>query len=160
MMLNRRQVVIGGAGLVAGGMLTRGTQASSSAPATIRLQLGWTGSNGQIAEIAADELGYFDEYGLKLEIVPGGPNVDGVASVAAGSAEIGQISSSPSVMLARSAGVPIKCFAAGYQEHPFAFFSLPKVPIRSPQDMVGRRIGTNGTSRILLSASAARRHYQ
>jgi NitT/TauT family transport system substrate-binding protein len=45
---------------------------------TIRMQLGWLASNGIMGEVMADHLGYFEEEGLALEIVPGGPNVDGV----------------------------------------------------------------------------------
>jgi NitT/TauT family transport system substrate-binding protein len=59
-------------------------------------------------------------------------------------------------MLARAGGLPVKCFAVGYQEHPFTYFSLPKKAIRSPQDMVGKKIGTQGTARILLRALLAK----
>jgi len=59
-------------------------------------------------------------------------------------------------MLARAGKLPVKCFAIGYQEHPFTYFSLPKKPIRTPQDMVGKRIGTQGTARILLRALLAK----
>src|SRR5262249_61135275 len=34
-------------------------------------------------------------------------------------------------------------------------FSLPKKPIRTPQDMIGKKIGTQGTARILLRALLA-----
>ncbi|SFQ05548.1 ABC transporter substrate-binding protein [Tranquillimonas alkanivorans] len=123
---------------------------------TVTLQLGWLASNGILGEVAADEQGFFAEEGLALDIVPGGPNIDGVASVASGRANIGSISSSPSLMLARSAGLPVKCIAAGYQRHPFTYFSLEKNPVREPKDLVGKRVATNGTARILLEALLAK----
>src|SRR5690606_5012456 len=95
------------------------------------------------------------EEGLALDVVAGGPNVDGVASVASGRAEIGSISSSPSLMLARSQGLPVKCIAAGYQQHPFTYFSLEKNPVREPKDLIGKTVATNGTARILLQALLA-----
>lgn len=122
---------------------------------TIRLQLGWLASNGIMGEVMADHLGYFEEEGLTLEIVPGGPNIDGVAAVASGANNLGSISSSPSLMLARSAGLPIKCIAAGYQRHPFTYFSLADNPVRTPQDLIGKTVATQGTARILLSALLA-----
>ncbi|MEJ6394614.1 ABC transporter substrate-binding protein [Gymnodinialimonas sp. 2305UL16-5] len=122
---------------------------------TIRMQLGWLASNGITGEVMADTLGYFEEEGLALEIVPGGPNVDGVASVASGANNFGSISSSPSLMLARAAGLPIKCVAAGYQRHPFTYFSLDSNPVRTPQDLIGKRVATQGTARILLRALLA-----
>lgn len=122
---------------------------------TVKLQLGWLAGNGILGELAADENGFFAEEGLALEVVPGGPNVDGVASVASGRADIGSISSSPSLMLARSQGLPIKCIAAGYQQHPFTYFSLSKNPVREPKDLIGKTVATNGTARILLQALLA-----
>lgn len=122
----------------------------------VTLQLGWLASNGILGEVVADKQGYFADEGLSLEIVAGGPNVDGVASVASGRANIGSISSSPSLMLARSAGLPVKCIAAGYQQHPFTYFSLDKNPVREPKDLIGKRVATNGTARILLEALLAK----
>ncbi|MBT0782762.1 ABC transporter substrate-binding protein [Paracoccus sp. pheM1] len=122
---------------------------------TIKLQLGWLAGNGILGELAADQNGYFAEERLALDVVAGGPNVDGVASVASGRAEIGSISSSPSLMLARSQGLPVKCIAAGYQQHPFTYFSLEKNPVREPKDLIGKTVATNGTARILLQALLA-----
>jgi NitT/TauT family transport system substrate-binding protein len=132
------------------------TSPARAATSDVTFQLGWIISNGQIGEIVARSLGYFEAEGINLKVAPGGPNVDGVAIVAAGSAQAGNLSSSPSLMLARAGGLPVKCFAVGYQEHPFTYFSLPKKPIRTPQDMIGKRIGTQGTARILLRALLAK----
>ncbi len=122
----------------------------------INMQLGWLASNGLTGEIVGNKLGYYAKEGIKLNITPGGPGVDGVASVAAGRAQMGQLSSSPSLMLARSAGIPVKCIAAGYQQHPFTYFSLKKDPIRTPKDMVGKTIATQPTAKILLRALLAK----
>lgn len=156
--MNRRGVLKGmgaTAGLAtAGSFMSVG--AAKAADYKIRMQLGWLASNGILGEVMADKLGYFAEEGLELEIVPGGPNIDGVASVASGANNFASISSSPSLMLARSAGLPIKCVAAGYQQHPFTYFSLSSNPISSPADMVGKKIGTQGTAQILLRALLAK----
>ena len=106
--------------------------------------------------MVAQAKGFFADEGIDLEIVPGGPNIDGVGGVASGQAAVGQTSSSPSVMLARSAGIPIKAIAAGYQKHPFTYFSLKKNPIRTPQDMIGKTIATQPTAYILLRALLAK----
>jgi NitT/TauT family transport system substrate-binding protein len=152
-MLGRSLAALGG--LAAGGGLVSVPRAARGAQTEVTFQLGWIVSNGQIGEIVGRSLGYFEAEGINLKITPGGPNVDGVAIVAAGSAQVGNLSSSPSLMLARAGGIPVKCIAVGYQEHPFTYFSLPKKPIRSPQDMIGKRIGTQGTARILLRALLA-----
>ena len=77
------------------------------------MQLGWLAGDNQIGEVVAKQLGYFEEERLDFAIQPGGPNIDGVAIVASGRYEIGQVSSSPSLMLAASQGIPVKCFAIG-----------------------------------------------
>src|SRR6058998_108406 len=153
-MLGRSLAALGG--LTAGGGLVSVPRSARGATSEVTFQLGWIISNGQIGEIVARSLGYFEAEGINLKFAPGGPNVDGVAVVAAGSAQPGNLSSSPSLMLARAGGLPVKCFAVGYQEHPFTYFSLPKKPIRSPHDMIGKKIGTQGTARILLRALLAK----
>jgi len=119
---------------------------------TINLQLGWLASNNNIGEVVAKELGYFEEEKLNVKIQPGGPNIDGVAIVASGRYEIGQVSSSPSLMLAASQKIPVTCFATALQQHPYTFFSLEKKPIRTPKDMIGKKIGIQATGKILLTA--------
>lgn len=157
-MMNRRRF-LSNAALVGGLAATQtfvGIRAGKAADvAEVRMQLGWLASNGLIGEVAAQKKGFFTEQGINLTIVPGGPNVDGVAGVAAGQSAIGQISSSPSVMLARSAGMPVKAFLAGYRKHPFTYFSLKKAPIREPKDMIGKTIATQPTAFILLRALLA-----
>ena len=151
-----RRALLGTAGAAFAGTLVGINRVHGADLQTVTLQLGWLASNGILGELAADENGFFAEEGLTLDVSAGGPNIDGVASVASGRANLGSISSSPSLMLARSQGLPIKCIAAGYQQHPFTYFSLEKNPVRSPADLVGKRVATNGTARILLDAMLAK----
>jgi NitT/TauT family transport system substrate-binding protein len=153
--ISRRGVLKAGAGLAGAlalptivtsrGMAAGGTQA-------VNMQLGWITGGNQIGEVAAKRLGYFEEEKINFAIQPGGPSIDGVAIVASGRYEVGQVSSSPSLMLASSQGIPVTCFATGAQKHPYAFFSLAKNPIRKPEDMIGKKIGIQATGQILLTA--------
>ncbi|MGI9486609.1 MAG: ABC transporter substrate-binding protein [Geminicoccaceae bacterium] len=135
-------------------LITVAARAADSA--AVNMQLGWLASNGILGEVVAKNQGFYDEEGITFEVTPGGPGVDGVASVAAGRSGVGQLSSSPSLMLARSAGLPVKAFAAGYQQHPFTYFSLAGDPIREPKDMIGKTIATQPTAFILLRALLAK----
>ncbi len=152
----RRHVLRAGAVLTAGLacplILPARTFAQPAGTQTINMQLGWLANNNQLGEIVAKRLGYFEEERINFTIQPGGPSIDGVAIVASGRYEIGQVSSSPSLLLAASQGIPVKCFAVGAQQHPYSFFSLPAKPIKSPQDMVGKKVGIQATGRVLLSA--------
>ena len=145
----RRGLLAGGAAALVGAGLPR---LASAAGHPVNMQLGWITGGNQIGEVAAKRLGYFAEEKIDFAIQPGGPNIDGVAIVASGRYEVGQVSSSPSLMLAASQGLPVVCFAVGAQQHPYAFFSLPRAPIKTPQDMIGRKIGVQATGQVLLTA--------
>jgi len=152
--IRRRAVLSSGAAataFAAAGLLPSGGFAQAKTQ-TINMQLGWLAGNNQIGEVSAKNLGYFEEEKLNVVIQPGGPSIDGVAIVASGRHEIGQVSSSPSLMLAASQKIPVKCFASGLQQHPYAYFSLPKKPVRTPKDLVGKKVGVQATAKILLSA--------
>jgi NitT/TauT family transport system substrate-binding protein len=152
MALDRRTVLKGGAATAAAAWAAFPSGVWGQAKTqTINMQLGWLAGNNQIGEVAAKHLGYFEEEKLDLKIQPGGPNIDGIAIVASGRFELGQVSSSPSLMLAASQKIPVKCFAIGAQEHPYAYFTLPKKPVRTPQDLVGKKVGVQATAKILLT---------
>jgi NitT/TauT family transport system substrate-binding protein len=44
------------------------------------------------------------------------------------------------------------CFATGLQQHPYAYFSLPKKPVKTPKDLVGKKVGIQATAKVLLNA--------
>src|ERR1051325_2927889 len=140
---------LAGGSLAAGALMAGGSVLSVGARAAgktkINMQLGWLIGGNQLGEIVAKQLGYFDKEDIDFQIQPGGPRIDR-----------GQVWSSPCLMLAVSQGLPIKCFAVGIQKHPYCFFSLKKSPIRSAQDMVGKKIGIQATGVILLRALLAK----
>lgn len=141
-------------GLSAGGLLS--VNALAQGKARINMQLGWIVGVNQIGEVVAKRMGFYEQEGIDFAIQPGGPNIDGVAIVASGKHEVGQVSSSPSVMLAVSQGLPIKCFAVGAQKHPFTFFSLAGNPVRKPVDLVGKKVGIPSTAAVLVRALLAK----
>jgi len=146
----RRQLLQVGAVMAARLAFPAPARAASLQP--LDMQLGWIGGGNQLGEAVAQQLGYFKDEGLDFRIQPGGPNNDGIAVVAAGRYPVGQVSSSPSLMLAASQDLPIKCFAVSAQKHPYAFFSLPKKPVRAPADLRGKRVGIQATGAVLLRA--------
>lgn len=124
-----------------------GMVARASGTQQIQIQLGWLINAYHVGDIVAQLNGYFEEAGLDVEFLPGGPSADGVASVASGRVTIGQTSSSPTILNAVSQSIPIKAFAVGSQRHPFAYFSRSEKPVRTPQDLIGKKVGMSPTSR-------------
>lgn len=158
--LNRAGLVVGASVaapmLLAGCGETAGSKGGSKGGATdVAYQLGWLLDHGQLGEAVAIEKGYFADNGLNVTIRPGGPSIDGLSLVASGQSKIGQISSSPSIMLARSQDIPVKCVGVGVQKHPYAYASKPDKPVREPKDLIGKTVGTQATGQVLLSALLA-----
>lgn len=151
--LNRRSLLRASAVVGASLLLT---DRASAETATINMQLGWLGGGNQLGEACAHQLGYFQDEGLDFHFQPGGPNNDGIAVVASGRYEVGEVSSSPSLMLAVSQDIPVRCFAVSAQKHPYTFFSLKKNPVRTPADFVGKKVGIQATGVILLRALLAK----
>lgn len=149
-----QSAVAAGAGAALGPLAS--ISANAQGKPVVNLQLGWLLSGNQIGEVAAKAMGYYDAEGIELKFQPGGPSIDGVAVVAAGRHEVGQVSSSPSLMLAASQDIPVKCFATGAQVHPYTFFSLKKNPVKEPKDLVGKKVGIQATGVILLRALLAK----
>lgn len=158
MTMDRRDMlkwgVAGAAASVAGPLAS--VTANAQGKPVVNLQLGWLLSGNQLGEACAKAMGFYDAEGIEMKFQAGGPNIDGVAIVASGRFEVGQVSSSPSLMLAASQDIPIKCFAVGCQEHPYTFFSLKKNPIREPKDLIGKKVGIQATGVILLKALLAK----
>jgi NitT/TauT family transport system substrate-binding protein len=156
--INRRSVIRGAltAATAAGIGPILSVESHSQTKSVVNMQLGWLASGNQLGEVCAKALGYYEAEGIDLKVQPGGPNIDGVAIVAAGRFEIGQVSSSPSLMLAVSQDIPIKCFATGAQVHPYTFFSLQKNAVREPKDLIGKKVGIQSTGVILLRALLAK----
>lgn len=127
---------------------------------TVVEQLGWLGDYEQAGEAVAIAKGWYAQNGINLKIQQGGPSNDGVNIVASGRALVGQTSSSPAIMLARSQGEPVTAIAAGLQKHPFAYISLPGKAVNTPQELVGKSVGTQATAQILLHALEAKNNIQ
>ncbi|HTJ26779.1 MAG TPA: ABC transporter substrate-binding protein [Candidatus Limnocylindria bacterium] len=153
-----RALATGAAALVAvgGGIALMLPHRRGSAQPKVIVQYDWLMSNGQIGDVVAHERGFFSAEGLDVELAPGGPNSATAAPVIAGKAQLGQFSEAAQVLLARSSGVPIKLIAVGYRSAPFAFYSLPRTPVRTVAEMVGKRVGIQPTGRYVLDAVLAK----
>lgn len=149
-------------GLVAVGMVVATAACGGSSTAADKklepfdVQLVWIPSNESLGENVALAKGFYADEGLDVTLTPGGPNIDGIASVASGKKDVGVIGSSPSLMMAISAGIPLTAVASVNQQHPGAFVSRAADPIKTPQDMVGKTIGVGSTSKIHLQALLAK----
>jgi ABC-type nitrate/sulfonate/bicarbonate transport system substrate-binding protein len=139
-----------GSSLLATSVPARAT-ASSTSPTlgTVNWQLGWLETVQFAGSYIADTRGYYRAQGIDVAIMPGGPNVAVAPLLVAGKALIGDGSIS-TVAQARANGAPLKIVAARWQKNPSVFLSLADKPIRTPAQLVGKRLGVPSADRAIV----------
>jgi ABC-type nitrate/sulfonate/bicarbonate transport system substrate-binding protein len=134
-----------GVSLFAAGVAAMSKPAVASDPAPAKLgalawQLGWLETVEYAGTYVAQNRGYYRAQGVDVTILPGGPNVAVPPLVVAGRALIGN-STISAVAQARASGAALKIVAACWQRNPEVFISLASKPIKTPQELVGKRLG-------------------
>lgn len=90
----------------------------------------------------AEDKGYFAEQGLEVKY-NWGFEFDGVKLVGANQAEFANVSGDQ-IVQARAQGVPIVYVANFYNAFPISVVSFADKNIRTPQDLVGKKVGLPG----------------
>ncbi|HEY7032691.1 MAG TPA: ABC transporter substrate-binding protein [Thermomicrobiales bacterium] len=104
------------------------------------LQMGWIANVENAGEFLAAENGYYTAEGLDMTLEPGGPAVSVEPLVVSGKALVG-LSQPDIVARARQNGAKLKVVAATFQRNPAAVMSLASAPIKTPQELVGKKLG-------------------
>lgn len=117
-------------------------RAAEAPPALGRIayQLSWIKNFQFVGEYIADYRGYYQKAGLAVDLLAGGPSVIVDPIVISGKALVGQ--SAPDFMAnAISKGADLKCIGASYQKNNCCIASMAAAPLRTPQDLIGKKIG-------------------
>jgi NitT/TauT family transport system substrate-binding protein len=106
----------------------------------VRLLLGFQPDVQFAPFYLAQQGGFFADAGLEVTIEHSN---DVIPLVADGQAEFG-VADATDVMIARTAGIPIKYVSTLYSRFPVALIGAPDVVPAAPEDLAGLRIGTPG----------------
>lgn len=131
------------------------SSASSTALTELSLQLSWIKNYEFVGEYVAAEKGYYTQAGFSsVNLLAGGTSTTAESIVLSGKATIGLSSTPITAAAITSSEAPLKIIGATYQKNPFAIASLAdKKPIRTVQDLVGKRIGVQaGGNQTLFEA--------
>ncbi|MBB3167386.1 GGDEF domain-containing protein [Simiduia aestuariiviva] len=104
----------------------------------VRVQLKWFHQFQFAGFYAAQSQGYFEQAGLAVELVEGGPSLDPVEQVLAGVADFGVGNSS--LVLDYQEGKPVVFVAAIFQHSPFVILARDEAGINSVLDLEGRTL--------------------
>ncbi|GAA3224556.1 ABC transporter substrate-binding protein [Actinocorallia longicatena] len=101
----------------------------------------------------ADTNGYYKAEGFtSFELISGGPTATPAETdVMSGKAMVG-ISAPDTLAAAVLKGATLKIIGAQYQKNPFAILSMADKPIKSAQDMIGKKIGVQATNEAIWAA--------
>lgn len=129
----------------------------ASAQETLTLLLEWYVNPDHAPIVLAEQLGYFSDEGLDVEIVPPADPNDPPKLVSAGQADIG-ISYQPQLHIQVDQGLPLVRIGTLVATPLNTVMVLEDGPIRSLADLKGRRVGfsVSGVETALLDAMLGR----
>ena len=123
---------------------------------SLDFQLAWIRSMQFAGQFMSMEQGYYDQLGLQVNLLGGGPSVDAITVVASGEAMIG-LADSNEIVVARGQGIPIVALAAAFQKSPFAMMSLAESPVLTLEDQIGKTVAVSDSSRPTIQALMERK---
>jgi NitT/TauT family transport system substrate-binding protein len=123
-----------------GATLLAGMAAPAIAQDSVTLQLQWV-TQGQFAGYyAALDQGFYEEEGLDVTILPGGPDIAPPQVLAGGGADV-MLNWMPSALAAREGGLPVVNIAQPFKRSGLMLTCWKDSGITGPQDFRGRTIG-------------------
>lgn len=109
-------------------------------PVTVKLQLKWVPQAQFAGYFLAQDKGYYAEEGLKVEILPGGPDIVPEQQVAGGSADIG-VDWVASLLTSQEQEMPLVQIAQIYQKSGLVLVSKKDAGISGAADLKGKKVG-------------------
>lgn len=105
----------------------------------LRIALGWVPNVEYAGFWIAEDAGYYEDEGLRIEWIPGGPDAPSPeAAVAAGNADIGLSVDTKTFIDAVADGNPFTLLGTVYQRGPGCLLSMADDPVRTPADLPGK----------------------
>jgi putative hydroxymethylpyrimidine transport system substrate-binding protein len=133
--------VIGLVGVVA---VIAAAMPGTAAPTPVVFMLDWFPNPDHVPLYAAQGEGYFTQEGLRVTFqVPANPD-DPLKLAAAGRVDVA-VNYEPNVIMARAQGLPVRSIGLLISEPLTTVMFLKSSGIRSPKDLVGRRVGFSVT---------------
>lgn len=148
----------GSAATTAGGSATTAAGGATTAAGKkdlgkLAVRLSWVKNSEFAGEYFADTNGYWTSEGFsEVELIAGGPSATPIeVDVQSGKAFAG-ISAPDLTAAAIAKGADLVIVGAAYQKNPFCVMSLAKNPIKSPQEMYGKKFGLQAANQVVWDA--------
>jgi ABC-type nitrate/sulfonate/bicarbonate transport system substrate-binding protein len=138
-LMTRRRFNASLAGLAAAGALA-GTTRGAAAESLINFQSTWLNDPEFIGYMLAIDKGYYAAEGLKVNYIPGGPNLIPEGSLLSGKGDIALTNMITTAKAVVEKGAPLKVIGTQYQKSPMGLISMASANIKEPKDLVGKTV--------------------
>jgi ABC-type nitrate/sulfonate/bicarbonate transport system substrate-binding protein len=125
--------------------------ASKGALTDVSLQLNYLPNVQFAGSLMALGRGYYADQGLRVHLLPGGPNLAPEPIVVSGQALVG-VTHTQEGAQAIANGAPLEIIGAAFQKSPTCLVSRASAPIKTPQEMIGKTIGVSDTNLPIWNA--------
>jgi NitT/TauT family transport system substrate-binding protein len=105
----------------------------------IAVVLSWSPQPAQGGLFAAQYKGFFEEYGLEVELVPSGPRVPRKPMLASGDVQFGMLSADE-ILISREEGLNLVALYSTMQQNPLGFVYHQDQPLTDFTDLAGRTV--------------------
>lgn len=114
--------------------------AGSASAEEVKLQLKWVTQAQFAGYYVAKEKGFYDEEGLEVTIMPGGPDISPTQVMAGGGADV-TVDWMPSALAAREKGLDLVNIAQPFKSSGMMLTCLKETGIKGPEDFKGKTLG-------------------
>jgi len=121
--------------------------ASGASLMSMKYQLSWVADAEFAGSFLAEKNGYYSKNGLSVTVLPGGAAVTPEPVVVSGKALVAS-SSADSCAEAINNGAPLKIIGVRYQKNPFCIISLASKPIKTPEELYGKKLGVSAANEV------------
>jgi ABC-type nitrate/sulfonate/bicarbonate transport system substrate-binding protein len=168
--MSRRELLRGGvlaSGLILGAPLLAACGSdNNSAPAKAgtfgagSLRLSWLKTVEYAGSYIADTYGYYKTAGFSsFELIAGGPTATPVETdLVAGKALFGISTPDLTASAVARGGAAVKIVGVQFQKNPYVILSMANKPIKTPQDMIGKKIGVAALGEAVWAAFLKANH--
>src|SRR5438445_81705 len=135
-----KRVVWGSVAFGLAAALGAGIPAAGAAPAPLVFMLDWFPNPDHVPLFAAQQEGWFTQEGLRVTLQIPANTDDPLKLAAAGRVDVA-VNYEPNVIIARAQGLPVRSVGVLVGQPLITIMFLKSSGIRSPRDLVGRRVG-------------------
>ncbi len=106
----------------------------------VKLQLKWVTQAQFAGYYVAKDKGFYDEEGLEVDVMPGGPDISPTQVMAGGGADV-TVDWMPSALAAREKGLALVNIAQPFKRSGMMLTCLKESGIKGPEDFRGKTLG-------------------